>query len=175
MKKALIIFSAIIMMAAFSTNLMAQPNSVTTTASANVVIPLTLVQVSNLCFGTMTSPGSGSATVVLSPNGNITGNGGGIVLLSQTPTPTVGSYTVTGQPNTYYNIYLPTSPVTITNPSSNTMTIDSWQTSENNYGTVGLLNGNGTDAFTLGATLHVGQYQSLGLYTGTFPVTVNYN
>jgi len=175
MKKVLIIFAAIIMMAAVSTNLMAQPNTVSTNASANIVVPLTITKTADLCFGTMTSP-TGGSTVLLQPNGNIsvTYNGGNMVLLSQTPTPSVAGYTVTGQTNTYYNIYLPAS-VTITNPSSNTMTIDGWLTSENNNGTVGFLDGNGHDAFTLGGTLHVGGYQALGLYTGTFNVTVNYN
>ncbi len=33
----------------------------------------------------------------------------------------------------------------------------------------------GSDTFSVGATLNVGAAQASGTYSGTFPVTVNYN
>jgi hypothetical protein len=42
-------------------------------------------------------------------------------------------------------------------------------------GLAGTLNGSGTDTFTIGATLELGNGQPFGLYSGAFNINVNYN
>jgi hypothetical protein len=90
--------------------------------------------------------------------------------------PTAATFTVTGNPLSTYAITLPVGVTTISN-GVQTMTVDTWLS---NPTPTGALNAGGTQTLTVGATLHVGLAQAVGLYTSTlgsgdFTVTVNYN
>jgi outer membrane lipoprotein-sorting protein len=171
MKKVTIIIAAIIMIAGFSSKMMAQ-NEITTNAAAKIVSALT---VSNhdglgLHFGTMTRP-TAATTVIVPPTGART-DGGNIVLLAQTPTYHAASYDVSGDGTATYHIYLPSADVTI-NSGANSMIVNTF-TSSKGVANNGTLVG-GVDAFTVGATLHLVLDQPAGEYIGTYDVSVAYN
>lgn len=173
MKKLIIV--AMVAMAAMPIKMMAQSKT-TTTAAVNLITPLTLTENTSLHFGTMSVQASTDGTCVLATDGTRTQTGG-VDLSSATPTATTASYSVTGAVSTTYAITLPTS-ISVTDGSSNTMTISSFKakaTSTGTDGTTGTLSASGTDGFSIGATLTVPAGQATGAYTGSFDVTVAYN
>jgi hypothetical protein len=174
MKKVLILLVAVIMIAGYSTNLMAQATE-NTAAAAKVVTPLTITETSSLHFGTMAVLAGTPGTCVLSTQGARTQTGG-VNLSVQAPTASNAAYNVAGAVNTTYAITIP-STITVTAGAAN-MTINSLLARTASAGTDGLtgtLSGSGTDNFTIGGTLNVLAGQVTGIYTGTFDVTVAYN
>ena len=172
MKKLSIIAAAFIMIAGFSTKMMAQ-SGVTKSNNANAEIKtaITLTAVNPLEFGKMAVTGT-AGTVLLTPAGAPTATN--VQLLSGT-TRTAASYTSTGEASATYAITIPTAPVTITHAPGgpgNTMTVDNWVCSK---GATSAFSALSADAFTVGATLYVGVTQNTGIYTGTFNVTIDYN
>ncbi len=173
MKKAILIFSAIVMIAGLSTKTMAQATQ-TTSAGAKIVKALTISEVvasAGLHFGTMTVP-STAATVILAPAGTVSIGTGTITLLAQAPTAHAASYNVTGDNLATYTITLPSANVTLTS-GANTMTVNTFTCS---YGTnASTFSASGTDSFTVGAKLNLASGQVAGTYSGSFDVTVAYN
>jgi hypothetical protein len=170
MKKLIIIFAAIIMMASFSVKAtVAPPNTASANATAKILAALTITKNADLSFGTMTIP-TAATTVIVAPDGTRTSTGN-ITLLAQAPLTTASSYSVTGDAGATYTITLPVS-TTILNGSQQ-MTVNTFTSSKTNNGsTIGT---GGTDSFTVGATLNLSNAQASGTYTGSFNVTVNYN
>jgi len=171
MKKTLIIFAAIIMLAGFSVKLMAQGSTKSNNANAEIKTAITLTAVNPLEFGKLAVTGL-AGTVLLSPAGSPTATN--VQLLSGT-TRKAASYTSTGEASATYAITIPIAPITITHApggAGNTMTVDTWVCSN---GATSAFDGTGADAFTVGATLNVGATQNAGQYTGTFNVTIDYN
>jgi hypothetical protein len=163
MKKTSIIFAAIVMMAIFTTNVIAQTTA-TNGAFAQIKTAITLSSTATLEFGQMTSP-TGAGTVVLSPAGVPTVTN--MVLLG---TRHAAAYAVTGVADATYTITLPASTTLIDPVGGETMLVDAFTSSK----AIGTLTG-GVDAFNVGATLHIADSQGLGDYAGTFDVTVAYN
>jgi hypothetical protein len=174
MKKLFMVCIAIILMAGFTVRVMAQTpitQTVSNDARAEVITAIGLVVAHTLEFGGF-SPGSGG-TVVLSPASVRTATGG-VVLLATSITPTAASYTMSGSPNTHYDIVLPTSPQVITRVgNSATMNVTLFTCSYTALSSTTNFPG-GTDAFTVGATLTVAANQLPGTYVGPFDVTVLY-
>ena len=174
MKKLMLLTAAIMIMAGFSTRLFAQ-SSLNTAAAANIVSALTLVEGTNLHFGSMTIPTGGAVTVALSTSTvRTTAGTGSITLLSQSPVAKNATYTVTGSAGFNYVIDLPDSPVTITS-GSNTMTVDTFIAASNSTGLASGTLTAGTDTFIVGGTLNLANGQAAGLYTGQFNISVAYN
>jgi hypothetical protein len=172
MKKLIILFAAIVMMAAFTTKVMAQPNSNTTSnaSRAEVLSAIGLVAHNPLEFGGFTSGALG--TVVMSPLGVRTFTGG-VILYATSITPTAASYTVSGAPNTSYAIIVPTTDQLLVHVgNSSSMPANTFTCSYSPPAST--LSQTGTDAFTIGATLNVGSSQAPGLYIGTFNITIAY-
>ena len=141
--------------------------TVTATATAVVLTPISLTKNADLSFGDVYPDISSLGTVSIDSGSNR--SAGGAAALG----PAVGTaaqFTVTGEASAAYVISLPSTSVTLTSASSDTMTVDNFI----NDGT-GTLNGGGTEIVSVGATLHVGAGQAPGSYSGTFDVTVNYN
>ena len=175
MRKTTIIFAAIAMMVFFSFAGVAQ-TPVNTAAGAKVVPALTLAENAPMHFGTMTVKSYQGGTCVVSTAG-VRSRTGGVTLQNLAPLMSLATYTVSGEPLRTYAITLP-SAITITF-STYSMTINSLLAkstsgaqSHNATGTLAL---NGTEQFTIGATLNVAAGQAEGLYQGTFDVTVAYN
>ena len=174
MKKAILIFVAIVMMAGFSNSVIAQTEN--TEAGAVIIKPITIAEESILHFGVMAVNAAG--TCVLS-TGGVRTQTGGVVLAAQTPVATNAAYTVTGEPTFTYAITLPgsitvTKPVTLETMTIGTLLAKSTSGLESNTAT-GTIEAGGTETFTVGGTLTVDADQVAGAYAGTFDVTVAYN
>jgi Domain of unknown function (DUF4402) len=144
--------------------------SATATASATIVGPIGITNSANMSFGNV-AVSAALGTVVLAPAGTRTVTGG-CTLPVITGTVTAAAFNVTGAANYTYAITLPGS-VTITDGTNN-MTVDTFTSNPTPTGTIGA---GGSEALTVGATLHVAGSQVAGTYTtaAPFSVTVNYN
>jgi hypothetical protein len=138
------------------------------------IIPLfSASETSQLNFGRF-SPGPQGGEIILTPQGTIhvlgsvfTGNG----------IHNAASFYVTGDVDAAYSITLPTDPVVLTHTStSKTMLVANW----NSYPSPGIGTGklqNGFQVVTVGATLKVGTMidNPVGIYTGTYKITFDFN
>ena len=144
--------------------------SINATADARVIAALILNQTNGINFGDVVA-GTTISTIQLDTNGIptvTTGDAqlaGGAVL--------AGAYTLSGEPLKSYSISLPgpLSPATITSGSGDTMTVSAFN---HNAVAVPALDGTGAGGFNVGATLNMSANQPGGTYTGTWPLTVNY-
>jgi hypothetical protein len=178
MKKSILIFVAIVMMAGFSNSVMAQVGATVTgtTAGAVIISPITLSEDAPLHFGVMAVSGA-LGTCVLTTGGTRSATGG-VNLSAQAPLATNAAYTVGGQLSTTYAITLPASILVTHTNTVNTMTINTLKAKTLSAGVDGLtgtLSGTGADSFTVGGSLNVIATQLAGVYSGTFDVTVAYN
>lgn len=152
-------------------------SQVTTGSFARVSLALSLLETSDLHFGTMTKP-TGNVDVTVTVNNTRFASNGNILLLSQSPTYRAAAYTVYGDKNDFYNVVLPNNNVvTITN-GPYVMHINDFTcltASGPQAGRSGKLNHLGVDTFRVGATLNLVGYQQPGIYFGTFNVTVAYD
>lgn len=169
MKNSIRLFAAIVMMAGFSTTMVAQ--SETTGVGALIVTALQLTESSAMHFGTMTVPTT-LATVILDVNGDRT-NTGTVGLLSAPIAASAAAYDVTGDASETYFITHDAS-TTITNGTAlYDMTVDEFVCS---YATwEGTLDGSGDSSFSIGATLNLADDQPVGTYSGTFDISIAYN
>jgi len=177
MKKSILIFVAIVLMAGFSTTVLAQSTVTGTTAGAKIITPISLTETAVLNFGTMSVLAGTPGTCLLSTAGVRTQTGG-VNLSVQAPAAANAAYSVGGAVSTAYAITLP-STITVTKAVTlETMTIGTLlahTVSSGVDGLTGTLSVGGTDSFTVGGTLSVAAGQVAGTYTGTFDVTVAYN
>ena len=146
-------------------------NAAAQTASSTINVEIesraiTLVNNGGLNFGKVLPYGSAGAVFVGS-NGTASASN---AFISDATNVRASSWAVTGIPGAPFAVTLPTS-VTISNGTGN-MTV----TSFNRSGAPQLLlDAAGNSNFTVGARLNVGANQPVGVYAGTFNVTVNYN
>lgn len=160
----------------FTSNAQNSATSGATTASATIVAPITITTGTEMAFGQVVA-GATSGTVELAPAGTRTEGGGVTFSPGITGSPTASSFTVTGEIGYTYSVTLPSSAVTLTGTSgaaavapAKTMTVDTFTKSI----TTGDLATDGTETFTVGATLNVGAAQATGGYEGTYTVQVDY-
>ncbi len=144
-------------------------STVATNASVQVEnYPLQLLKSTDLTFGTIAPSGTLPGSVLVSPGGAVTANGGVTIISSASAYP--AAYIVYGVPNSTFSVILPSEAI-ITNGSSN-MVIRDFAPS---MGATATIYPEGFYSFTLGATLIVSPGQLPGTYSGTFNVTVAYN
>lgn len=181
MKKSLILFAAIVMMAGFTTKVMAQTGATVTgtAAGAKLIVPMTLIQDSPLHFGTINIQTGVAGTCVLPSNSTTRSFTGGVIASTVAPVATNAAYLVTGTMNATYALTLPTTiTVTETTGTLATMTIGTLKARFNGAGAdavVSTLSTTGTDSFTVGGTLTIAAAQDAGIYAGSFDVSVDYN
>ncbi len=135
----------------------------TNNVTATVASMISISSVTSLDFGIM-SPTVSSGTVTISTTG--TRSSANVDLIVGITS--AAQFDVSGEAGLTYSISLPVS-TTLIGPGTD-MVVDTFVNSA-----VSQLSGGGTDTFNVGATLHVGGSQASGTYTGTFPVTANYN
>lgn len=171
MRKFILGFLAIVMVASFSNKVMAQTEDTKSNdANAQILGAIVLTVGDPLEFGGIV-PGSIEGTVEIALNGARTLND--VTGVTASTTPTAASYTVTGTGLVPYTITIP-STIEIANTTGSvgeTMDVNSILCSG---GLSHTFADDGTDAFTIGGTLTVNAAQVPGLYTGTFNVTVEY-
>jgi hypothetical protein len=184
MKK--ITFFITVLLTGFAINLSAQNSSegsISATVNAKLIKAMTLTESTQLNFGSNLLPNASGGTVVLPSNSTArTYDGNGGVVAAAVGPAVNGAYAVTGTAGESYALTLPTASFDVThttvNSGVNTMTVTSMLARFNNAGgdaTTSTLAQDGTDSFTLGATLTVGNGQKAGIYAGTFPISVDYN
>ncbi|MCR5875190.1 DUF4402 domain-containing protein [Phenylobacterium sp. J426] len=172
----LVPFTAAVALSLAAAPALAQTSSSTSvTGTMNVTQPLQLSKTTDLTFGTIMRPSSGSGNVIIDATtgvrtvtGNATGVTGGA-----NATPTRAAFTVTGEGNMN---------ITVTVPGSMTMTrggLDPITVSLNSTMGGGQLSGpsgsTGTASFGVGGQLSLSSSTPTGAYSGTFNVTVAYN
>ena len=181
MKKSIMLFAAIAMMAGFSTTVSAQTSATVTgtTAGAKLIVPMAIFQDAPLHFGTINILTGDKGDVVLPSNSTTRVFSGGVASSAVAPFATNAAFHVTGTKYTTYALTLPsTIDVTETEGGSEKMTISDLKARFNGAGSdavTSTLSDNGTDNFTLGGKLKVEKNQDGGIYSGTFNVTVDYN
>ena len=169
MKKILVLLAVA---AGFATTANAQATA-SATATAVIISPITITKTVDMHFGNV-AVGALAGTVVLDPAGTRTATGG-VTLPAVAGTPAAAEFVVSGEATYTYDIFLPSSAVTITS-GSNTMTVDQFTSNPTTSGTLSA-GSPGSQTVNVGATLNVGAAQAAGTYvSGTpFDVTVNYN
>ena len=176
------ILFTILMIAAIATNTNAQsPATVTSAASADLLVAMVLTENSSLNFGSSILLDATGGTVELPSNSTTRIYGGGVATSAIAPAATNASYSVTGNGLQTYALVLPTT-TTVTHTSIATgvfaMDITLMKARFNGASddaTVSTLAADGTDSFTVGGTLTILPNQVGGEYTGTFQVSVDYN
>lgn len=170
--KLLLVTGVVTLSASFFSGTLTAANVATGNASADILQPISIVTGANdMDFGDIV-PDVAAADVVLSATGaGITASGGA----TTSGTATAGDFTVTGD-NVTFTISVPADfAVDLTGPGSpgTDMALKSFTTDQvGDVGTIAL----GTAAIRIGATLEVGTAaaQTVGAYTGTYDITVNY-
>lgn len=183
MKKFIMLFAAMLIMAGFSMKVMAQTSATVTgtAAGAKLVIPMTLTQTSPLHFGTINVLTGLGGTVKLPSNSTIREFSSGVAASTVAPAATNAAYTVAGTKSTTYGLTLPSTITVTATGGSATMTVSlltaRFANSASADAIVSTLDGNGADNFTVGGTLTVPVAASApgGVYAGVFNVTVDYN
>ncbi|MDZ7633088.1 MAG: DUF4402 domain-containing protein [Bacteroidales bacterium] len=151
----------------------APPVSATGHITAQVITTLAAVETSQLNFGRF-SPGPQGGELMVTPENTIS------VLGSVWPgsgTHNAASFYVTGDPGIAYTITLPSEPVTITHMgTARTMTVEDWRSVPAPTPGAGMLE-NGAQTVYVGATLKVGTINDnpVGIYTGTYSITFDFN
>jgi len=168
MKTQIRIFAMAMLLIGISISTFAQV-SATASGSAKIVTPISIANAGDMNFGNV-AVSSTAGTVVLTPDGS-RAKTGGVTLPAIIGTVSVAKFNVAGVPNFTYSITLPSTFMTITDPNSNTMTVDTWTSSPTVSGTLDV---DGKQTVSVGATLNVAGSQVAGVYSGTFSVTVNY-
>lgn len=144
-------------------------STMTGTASATVIRPISIVAVNALRFGVMARPTT-AGTVTVSTTGVVTTTGGMVgnnAIAQGASAAQAGTFRVTGDPGRQFFVTLPAS-ATLSRTGAS-MTI--------NLFTVGALTGSpaGSLDIAVGGTISVQAAQTVGTYTGTYQVTASYN
>jgi len=166
MKKAAILLTAIALLSSPAALYAAQATS---SATAEVMTPISISNTAALRFGKFSALTGG--TVVISAAG--TRSATGAVVLSSTNAGGAASFDVSGDNNATYAITLPDN-ATLTHGTDGSQTMSIGTFTSNPSGT-GTLSAGGSQTLTVGATLTVGNAQTTGSYSGTFDVSVEYN
>jgi Domain of unknown function (DUF4402) len=165
-----------------ATGALAQSSATATgTATATIIRPITMTAPVHLAFGNVV-PGASPGTLVLAATSGTptpTVTGGVTQPGTQIGTVTAAEFDVAGEGGFTYTITLPTGAATISDSSSDVMTVDTWTSSIATTAGAGHLSGTagnaGAQVFYVAGTLHVAANQAPANYTGTFSVTVAYN
>jgi hypothetical protein len=147
--------------------------SVTGHITAEVITMLAAVETSQLNFGRF-APGPQGGELMVTPESTVS------VLGSVWPGSGIrnaASFYVTGDPGVAYTITLPSAPVTITHlGTARTMTVEDWRSVPSPTPGAGMLE-DGSQTVFVGATLKVGTLNDnpVGIYTGTYSITFDFN
>ena len=140
------------------------------TASAQIVVPISIAKGADLNFGSIIRSGAGG-TVALDPSGGIISTGVVLFTGSSALGTSPASYTISGEAFKAYVVSLPADNAVVLNDGSgNTMKLTAFA-----HNATGLFS-DSPETFHVGATLNVGANQAPGNYvSGAISVTVAYN
>ncbi len=138
-------------------------------ATATIAAAISLTRILHLRFGYVV-PGGTPGTVLIDPSSERTFFGGVTPVFTDGAQHGAASFNVVGTGTLTYAITLPGS-ITLSS-GGNPMTVDEFISTPPD---AGQLAANGKQSVVVGATLHVLANQPVGIYTGTFDVSVAYN
>lgn len=184
--KNLFTFLFVLLTIGFTGNSKAQTlSTVTASAGATIIVPMTLTEQNSLNFGTTNKQSGVAGSVVLSTSDASRDFSGGVSgsLIGDPASNAI--FNITGAYDSSYAITLPSS-ITVMETGSMAMTINELKIrfsggsadiaiTEGNNSINKVLNGNGNDSFSLGGKLNIESEQVAGIYSGTYSVTVDYN
>jgi hypothetical protein len=130
--------------------------------------PIGVMNTQALSFGKF-SAGTGG-TITLNPSGTRNASGGVALLASDSGAP--AQFIVSGDPSMTFAISLPADGTVALTSGTHNMSITAFLSSPSG---IGQLSAGGTQTISVGATLNVGGNQSVGNYSGSFDVMVDYN
>ena len=143
-------------------------DSATASGSATIIQPITASAPTNLAFGTIVKPTTGTGTVAVDSSGNrtVTGAaavGGGV---------TAASFSVVGEGAQAYSLQIPSS---FTMASGTNTLVVTTNTNSTGSGTLsGALGAPGSATFGVGGTFNLNSSTASGAYTGNIVVTASY-
>lgn len=174
MKNNLLTLATILTIGFFTNNAMAQATDEATAISgATIVTPISISVTKTLQFGSLVS-GTGGGEIKLASDGNLGTPTGTVVLIASTLIE-VPEFTVNGGKNRAFTITLPTdlsNQVVTHTDGSTTMALKTFETASALSTSLDI---DGVKTFKVGATLVLEPNQTAGVYTGSFPVSVDYN
>ena len=170
--KKLFIATAIFLGVSFSAN----SQTASSSAAATILEAMTLNNNTELDFGALSVPSTASV-VVMSAAGVRSISSGDVTFIAHN-TGTQATFTVTAAGSTSYILTLPSTDVTITNTSTaQEMEVSAFNfisTDASDTSSPVAMPAAGSDTFNVGASLAMGTDEAIGLYTGTYDVTVAY-
>jgi hypothetical protein len=181
MRKSIILFAAIFMIAGFTGRVIAQVTLPGNTAGATLVEVLTIANTVPLNFGVIGITAGTAGTVILNTAGLRTPDAGTTTIIATGTPSTVAEFDLTGTADAIYTIGLPLA-ITVTTGAGVgdiNMDIDNLQVNVDGageataVGAIGTLTA-GASTFLLGGTLNISTTQKIGVYAGTYSVTVDY-
>jgi len=181
MKNFFKVFAALLVLAAFSNTAMAQVSVSGNVAGAELVKVLTVAKTTPLHFGVLGITSGTAGTVTMSTSGVRTPSNLATTIINTGTPKTVALFSLTGTSNAVYTIGLPsTIDVTTGIGTGNYATtigtlmvkVDA-ATEATAVAATGTLTA-GVSSFLMSGTLAIGAAQELGVYTGTYNLTVDY-
>jgi len=181
MKKTILVFAAIVMIVGFTTKTMAQVTLTGNTAGATLVKVLTITNVTPLNFGVIGITSGTAGTVVMGTDGTRTPGASTTTIVNTGTQKTVAEFDLTGTTDAVYTISIP-SPIVVSTAgggANKTMNINTLKVKvdaaaeADASGATGTLT-SGASVFLLSGKLNIGSAQVLGVYAGTYDVTVDY-
>jgi hypothetical protein len=142
-------------------------------AIASVLRGIAISLDNDLVFGSVLRPLSGTGSVSLDPLGQRTFANGAIGLAI--PTPKAASYTVSGEGGQLISVSIPPTFTMTRSGGSETLTVTTLNNVQSSPALSNDLGKGGTYTFSVGGSFPLDSSVPLGLYTGTFAVTVQYN
>lgn len=175
MTRLMKIAAVVAALSAFAAPAYAQSSATqSTTGSVKIIQPMTMAKDTDLAFGSVVKPNSGTNTVAIdASNGTRALSGGGDAALAPS-TSGRATYTVTGEGGQTFSITTPTTFDMTRQGGSETITVTLTKSAAT--GTLsGSLGSSGTATFGVGGSFSVASSTATGAYSGTFDVTVAYN
>jgi hypothetical protein len=177
MKRLIIIFNLIICLflisGAIASSQAIAPATATGHVHAEIIPVFSATETAQLNFGRF-SPGPQGGLITITPQNTVSVLG---TVFKGTSLHNAASFYVSGDLDAAYTISLPTAPVFLKHASNaKTMLIESWSSIPSPGIGAGMLQ-NGFQVVYVGATLKVGTLMDnpLGIYTGTYTITFDFN
>lgn len=136
-------------------------------AAGNASAAKSLSTTGNMAFGRIAAGSGGTVTISI---GGARSRTGGVVLLSSPAAAASFAIGTTGNDNKVYIVTLPANGVVSLAAGADRMALNTFTTS---YPTNGVMPA-GVQSFTVGATMSVAPNQRPASYSGTFPVTLEF-
>ncbi|RAK56814.1 DUF4402 domain-containing protein [Phenylobacterium deserti] len=165
---------AVVAAAVFASPALAQTSAnQSTTGTIGIYQPIQLTRQTNLSFGTVMRPSSGTGNVVIDAQTGALTATGGITQVSNGNAASRATFTVTGDAGMNFNVQYPQTFNMTRQNGSETIPV-TLNASVGSAQLVGTTGGVGTANFGIGGQVSISNTTLSGSYSGTFTVTVAY-